>query len=214
MDREFTPEDIIRQQHLNLEDNEKLSPLGWGKYKDVLYSFLGIFVLGVYIFAKEKGEEKKYSIWKDGTIVIPKQPRAQRLYSRKHILGHFDSFSDLTNADEIKEFARVYTLPGNVYPIWPGGNKLKGQKNYDIPDLFFSVPDYAKMEKIFLVHFLNLKSSEEAAMTRFLDSPRRIKSIREIFDFSVKDYLEFVGEIIKEINDRTQEIEEIIKTNR
>lgn len=158
----LTPERIISLKFGKIENNKKISNLGWGDYKDVLYSFLGIYTLGVYIFAKDK--KSRYSIGDDKIIRIAGTKRW--LYSRKYIKGHLNEFSELTNTKEIMDFAEVYNSEGNVIPIWPGGNEFKGKAGcYDIPDIFFS--KYGNMEEIYIQHILH-KNIEDVALTSVL----------------------------------------------
>lgn len=208
MSQILSPKQIIDLEYEKLEDNKMISNLGWGDYKDVLYSFLGIFTLGIYIFEMENGNENKYSIGEDKVIRI--KGTRQHLYSRPYISAHFDEFSDLANTKEISDFAKVYTSIGNIIPIWPGGNEFKGKAHYyDIPDIFFFEPLHADMEKIYVQHILK-KSIEDVALARFMTDSPYVKDIYDVFKYSIKKYKEFVGHIINEIEIRTKEIEEKI----
>lgn len=203
----LTPESIISLKFGKIENNKKISNLGWGDYKDVLYSFLGIYTLGVYIFAKDK--KSRYSIGEDKIIRIAGTKRW--LYSRKYIKEHLNEFSELTNTKEIMDFAEVYNSEGNIIPIWPGGNEFKGKAGcYDIPDIFFS--KYGNMEEIYIQHILH-KNIEDVALTRFITKSPYVDAIEDIFDYDVNKYKEFVGHIVNEIKTRTKEIENLYKQN-
>lgn len=205
---DLTPEDIIFLKYDKLEDIHKntTADLGWGRYTDVLYSFLGIFTLGIYIYENEKS---KYTIGNDNVIRIA--GTRQCLYSRKYISTHFGKYSELAKTDELKKFANVYSTVGNIIPIWPGGNEFKGKmKCYDIPDIFFD--QCGEMEKVYIEHVLK-KKIEDAALTRFI--PKTPKSpdikIEDIFYYDIEKYKKFVRHIVKEIEMRTIEIEKLLK---
>ena len=83
----LTPKEIIRLEYESIEKSYKneIETLGWGEYTDVLYSFLGVFTLGIYIFEKDKS---KYSIGEDNIIRIKgtKQWLGSRNYVKNSIL--------------------------------------------------------------------------------------------------------------------------------
>ena len=207
MSQILSPKQIINLKHQKLEKNEIISNLGWGDYKDVLYSFLGIFTLGIYIFEKENVNKCKYSIGEDYIIRI--DGTRQWLYSRRYISKHFDEFSDLANTKEISDFAKVYTSIGNIIPIWPGGNEFKGKAHcYDIPDIFFSEPIHAETEKMYVLHVLKI-SIEDVALARFMTGSPYVKDIKDVFEYNIEEYKKFVRHIINEIEVRTREIERV-----
>lgn len=201
----LTPKKIISCEYDNLEDNKKITNLGWGEYKDVLYSFLGIFTLGVYVFEKNKNSQCKYSIGKDNIIRIA--GTRIWLYSRNYIKDHFNEFSNLAATKEIQDFAKVYNSEGNIIPIWPGGNEFKGKARcYDIPDIFFF--KYGNMEKMYVQHILH-KKIEDVALSRFMTSSPYVKTIDDIFKYNIEEYLKFVRHIVNEIEMREKEIESL-----
>lgn len=208
--RSLEPKEIIFLEYEPLEktNRSKTEVLGWGKYTDVLYSFLGIFALGIYIFEKDKSG--KYLIGKDYIIRIV--GTRKWLYSRKYIQEHFSEFSELANAKEINDFAKVYDSIENIVPIWPGGNEFKGKLFcYDISDIFFY--NHIEMEKLYIKHFLN-KELKDVALTRFdTKSAPYVSKIETVLNYSTQDYLKFVQHIVNEIEQRTKEINGLINAN-
>lgn len=205
MSQILTLKQLINLKYEKIEDDKRISKLGWGEHKDVLYSFIGIFTLGIYIFEKENGDKNRYSIGRDNIIRIA--GKHQRLYSRKYIIAHLDDFSNLVNTNEIRDFVRVYTTVGNIIPIWPGGNEFKGKAGcYDIPDIFFY--QYRDMEKVYVQHILN-KSIEDVALTRFMSGSPYVSDIQNVFEYDMEEYKKFVVHIINEIETRTKEIEKL-----
>lgn len=205
MSQILTLKQLINLKYEKIEDDKMISKLGWGDYKDVLYSFLGIFTLGIYIFEKENGNKNRYSIGRDNIIRIA--GKRQRLYSRKYIIAHLDDFSDLVNTKEIRDFVRVYTTVGNIIPIWPGGNEFKGKAGcYDIPDIFFC--QYRNMEEVYVQHILH-KSIEDVALTRFMSGSPYVSDIQNVFEYDMEEYKKFVVHIVNEIETRTKELEKL-----
>lgn len=201
--RSLEPKEIIFLEYESLEksNRSRTEALGWGKYTDVLYSFLGIFTLGVYIFEKDK--ESKYSIGKDNIIRIANTKKW--LYSREYIQKNFSDFSKLSNIIELKDFANVYNSIGNIVPIWPGGNEFKGKSHcYDIPEIFFY--NHGEMEKVYIQYFLK-KKVKDVALTRFItNSPLYVNSVETVLKYNIEEYTKFVQHIVEEINMRTDEI--------
>lgn len=198
----------LKYESIEKLNRSKIDMLGWGKYTDVLYSFLGIFALGVYIFEKDK--EIKYSIGKDNIIRIAGTKK--RLYSRKYIKDNFSNFLELVNVKEVNDFAKVYNSIGNIVSIWPGGNEFKGKSRcYDIPEIFFY--NHGEMEKVYIQSLLK-KKVKDVALTRFITkSQLYVNNIETVFKYNKKKYTEFIQHIVKEINMRTDEINKLINTN-
>ena len=209
MSQPMYPEKIIFKKYETLEKKykEKTKALGWGNFTDVLYSFLGIFALGVYIL-DSNNENKKYSVGNDQVIRII-GTKGQRLYTNKYIQEHFSEFSELAGEEEIVKFAKVYDSIGNIIPIWPGGNEFKGKSPcYDIPDIFFQ--EFMPMEKLYVEQILklNLKS---VALTRFdIGSTPYVCTVKDILNYEKNDYLKFVQHVVDEIELRTKEIDELM----
>lgn len=200
----LTPKEIIRLEYESIEKSYKneIETLGWGEYTDVLYSFLGVFTLGIYIFEKDKS---KYSIGEDNIIRI--KGTKQWLGSRNYVKKFYPDFMKISS--ELQGFANVYTSIGNVVPIWPGGNEFKGKDRcYDIPDIFFY--KYSQMEEMYVRHILN-KELTDVALTRLVTDSPYIDCIEKVLNYTEKDYRHFVQHIVDEINKRNEEIKEILK---
>ena len=126
----------------SVEDSfrDETDKLGW-EYTDVLYSFLGIYTIGIYAFDKEKNGKRLFERkGKDGSIIFVRNS-SQRLYSNKYIIekGNFNNFLELNQLKELKVFLKAYYSIGNIIPIWPGGNENRGKFGcYDLPEFYFS----------------------------------------------------------------------------
>ncbi len=106
----------------NIEDlfRNRTDKLGW-QYTDVLYSFLGIYVLGLYAFDKDSRNEKsrKFRRKEDGSIIFVGDT-TQRLYSNEYIIKqkHYKDNIDLNQLEELKEFLDKYSSIGNLISIY------------------------------------------------------------------------------------------------
>ena len=96
-------------QPIEKKFEKETKKLGW-EYTDVLYSFLGIYVIGLYAFDKEKSMGKQlYRRIEDGFVIFVGDTN-QRLYSNNYILKRIkeskqpDNFSKLNQLKELKDF--------------------------------------------------------------------------------------------------------------
>lgn len=106
--------------------------LQW-EYPDVLYSFLGIYTLGVWSYYKD---DQKQGISLSGIII--KNKEGHNLYNRKSLSENYGKYGDLNKSEELKTFVEHYSSIGNICPTWPGGNEHRGKSHcYDIPDVYF-----------------------------------------------------------------------------
>ena len=56
-----------------------------------------------------------------------------------HKCSNDEAFIRLNESPELVNFIKLYFSIGNVIPIWPGGNEVRGKMGiYDIPELFFN----------------------------------------------------------------------------
>ena len=164
------------------EDTKKL---GWDK-TDTLYSFLGIYVIGLYIFYPDMFICKNIEI-KAGD---------RRAYSNNYVNENYRQFYELNDLPELKNFISNYKKIGNVIPIWPGGNEHKGKSYcYDIPDIYFArYKEWAKA----LVQIYRCTYIENIIRTE--------KKVDDFLKMGKGDYKIFLIDIVKIINDRDEKI--------
>ena len=181
---------------------------GGEEMTDVLFSFLGIYAIGVWVYNKNivglfkrEANKIKVSVEKNGIY-------DQILCSKKFLLQLQDEQIAGINVydlnEDIKEFAEVYFNVGNLIPMWPGGNKLKGNQNkgfMDIPELFFSryfdwYEDLAKKENVYLKNmseYLIANKDHFGSLENFLDA----------LD-SVDEYRKYIKHVVSVIKERTK----------
>lgn len=114
----------------------------WEK-TDVLYSFIGIYQIGLYTFYPDEYIRTDYTIkTKENNYFGLKY-----LIEKENSVERFKKYEELNKVIENSQFIQYIDSPGNVIPIWPGGNIDKGKNSYcfDIPDIYFK-----KYEKWFL----------------------------------------------------------------
>lgn len=102
---------------------------GW-RNTDVLYSFLGIYVLGLLAYYPDEYylSNTKYTVKNDNTNYV---------YKTDYIKNSYLKYSELNEDPFLKMFIGKYFTIGNVIPIWPGGNSDRGTTSiYDIPEIY------------------------------------------------------------------------------
>lgn len=208
------------------EENPRYTEICSGSSQaDVLYSFLGIYALGVWVYNKKKNQDINdfQSEIRNKLSERMKKGINQHFYSTLFQLaiqdiGENDEiFNDaaegrvsaiksleinvdtLNENTELQTFISNYFSVGNVIPIWPGGNELKGKSGvFDIPELFFAkyrewynvlldlTGNFAYLDKFNQDFNCNFEKYE--SLDKFLNS---ISSIEEY-----TKYLKHVNEII------------------
>ena len=175
---------------------------------DVLYSFLGIYALGVYAY----NDKSKFNVTQHEIRIGDGK---QKLYSKEFLSSIQSSKEyDVSKLNEVIEpFLNKYSKIGNVFPIWPGGNKAKGLANigcFDVPELFFA-KYYEWFKTLLKVYRSNIcfegyidkgkpKLKKYSSLEHFLksvDSPEKyekfIESICKIIDNRTNDLMKYVA---------------------
>lgn len=176
---------------------------------DVLYSFLGVYTIGVWVFNKDleeifKIEKNKIKTSNDEIGKGHKQILCSKIF----LLRLQNERVNGIQVDELNRclsvFAEKYFSIGNLIPIWPGGNTLKGNQNngfMDIPELFFNK----------YLYWYGRLSEQPQAWLEEMD--KRVKQTRfeslESFLVSVdtpEKYATYIEEVVQIIVDRTSKI--------
>lgn len=139
--------------HPNVTDNARftveaynkdtIKKLNWDRV-DVLYSFLGMYAIGLTAYYPDE-----FEFIKDGISI--KDSKNKNIYSLKQIESIMASKQKLYKEKKLKkedvldfnpqliQFIEKYFSIGNVIPVWPGANMDRGRAcMYDIPELYFS----------------------------------------------------------------------------
>lgn len=174
-------------------------------HPDVLYSFLGIYALGVYAYNdKNLFNVTECLIIQNGTNI--------RIYNLDYLLRiQSDNQYKLKELNEdIKPFIERYSKVGNVFPMWPGGNKARGNANngcFDIPERYFAIEYnwFLALRRIYkdTIHFDGYINRGTPKLARY----KSLNSFLKTIDTPEK-YKEFIDSICKTIDNRSEELEE------
>ena len=172
--------------------SEYTTNLGWEE-TDVLYSFLGVYVLGLIAFYPDQFRIAKYRITQNES--------GNYAYSKLFLSTHYGEYSELNDLPELKEFLSMYFDIGNVIPIWKGGNSDKGMHGncFDNPDIYFksNINQFKELVRKFPTAYM-----EDLIISPYEDTPSLLKQM-----YSSKDeYLTFLRHIIGVISKRTEQL--------
>ena len=157
---------------------DKIIKLNW-ECPDVLFSFRGVYAIGVFIYYRQLfGDNVKTDI----KVKDEKGATRQRLYSDKFLSENYPQFSDVNDLPEIKGFLEHYYDIGNIIPTWPGANINRGMAHcYDIPNIYYKhhakftelIYDkiYNNVLQVLCMHFhsrKNPKMCQKIIMWRFI----------------------------------------------
>ena len=182
---------------------KKTSDLNW-KYVDVLFSFKGIYTLGIKAFYPNK-----VSTVPNGTVLYPieneVENRRQRLYSGAYLLNHFEEYQELNTLKELHEFIQVYETLGNLIPVWPGANSHRGVFGvYDLADLYFYDSKIEEFGRSFYNNFFTETSVYN--FTRFCQQGSGIPyDIQDYLSMDREEYRRFLNHIVQVIQDRNNQ---------
>ena len=174
------------------------------QYVDVLFSFKGIYSLGIKAFYPNM-----VGTVQNGTILYPiinkKLNSKQRLYSGTYLLEHFEEFKELNNLDELHDFIDIYESLGNLIPVWPGANSHRGVFGvYDLADLFFYD---SKIEELGRLYYKNFHSENSVySISRFCfeksNTPYKLQDFLSMNREEYKRFLKHIVEVIKNRNSK------------
>lgn len=101
--------EIKKNETVESKNKKTIEKLGWSN-TDVLYSFLGIYVLGLLAYYPNDFylSKKKYTVQKYNV---------KRVYSLRYITNNYVQFGELNNNENLIEFVELYFSEGNIIPI-------------------------------------------------------------------------------------------------
>ena len=195
-------------------NSEKIRKLGWDN-SDVLYSFLGVYVIGVLAYYPNSFRKTNYQI---------KNNENEIMYSLDRLSKQFSEFTELNDNKQLIKFIKVYFSIGNTIPIWPGGNENRGKSYmFDIPDIYFNKNQiWAKIlmeiyRNSFLEKVMDSKIMFDGdrqyinnpSFFNFDSTPQFLESIvNDKYSLNVRKYLysKWVERIVGIIQDREQKL--------
>lgn len=201
--------EIIRTQlsrSKSVEDllKKETEKLNW-QYVDVLFSFKGIYSLGIKAFYPNM-----VGTVQNGTILYPiinkKLNSKQRLNSGTYLLEHFEEFKELNNLDELHDFIDIYESLGNLIPVWPGANSHRGVFGvYDLADLYFYD---SKIEELGRLYYKNFHSENSVfSISRFcFEKSNTSYKLQDFLSMNREEYKRFLKHIVEVIKNRNSKL--------
>ena len=201
--------EIIRTQlsrSKSVEDllKKETEKLNW-QYVDVLFSFKGIYSLGIKAFYPHM-----VGTVQNGTILYPiinkKLNSKQRLYSGTYLLEHFEEFKELNNLKELRDFIHIYESLGNLIPVWPGANSHRGVFGvYDLADLYFYD---SKIEELGRLYYKNFHSENSVfSISRFcFEKSNTSYKLQDFLSMNREEYKRFLKHIVEVIKNRNSKL--------
>lgn len=188
-EEEPTVEDIYR----SLTDS-----LGW-ECTDVLYSFPGIYTIGLLAFYS-----MEFYLTDGGRAIKPYSNQKQLAYSHTFLSENYSKYGDLNELKELKEFLKRYKKLGNVCPIWPGGNTDRGCNGvYDLPEFYFKrYPQYPRWTSFLIGEYRGAHMEPAIDLT----NKKTIKDFLDKMEGNEGEYIKFLSRICGVIDEREKAI--------
>ena len=189
-----------KRQSVEKYNEDKINKLKW-ECPDVLFSFRGVYAIGVFIHYRHLFVENVRTdiIVKDETGVT-----RQHLYSDKFLSENYPQFSDVNNLPEIKEFLEHYYDIGNIIPTWPGANVNRGMAHcYDIPNIYYK--RHAKFTEL-----IYDKIYSNAFIDEIIENDE-YDTVEKLLKLDPNQYVKFLKYIVKIIKKRNRQLQNILQ---
>lgn len=189
-----------KRQSVEKYNEDKINKLKW-ECPDVLFSFRGVYAIGVFIHYRQLFVENVRTdiIVKDETGVT-----RQHLYSDKFLSENYPQFSDVNNLPEIKEFLEHYYDIGNIIPTWPGANVNRGMAHcYDIPNIYYK--RHAKFTEL-----IYDKIYSNAFIDEIIENDE-YDTVEKLLKLDPNQYVDFLKYIVKIIKKRNRQLQNILQ---
>lgn len=181
-------------------NEDKIIKLNW-ECPDVLFSFRGIYAIGVFVHYRQLFVD---NVKTDIMVKDEKKATRQRLYSDKFLSENYPKFSDVNDLPEMKNFLEHYYDIGNIIPTWPGANVNRGMAHcYDIPNVYFK--RYTKFTELI---YGNVYTS--AFIEEILDNDK-YDTVEKLLKLKPEQYVEFLKYIVSIIKNRNEQLQAILQ---
>ena len=190
---------FMKNETVEKYNGSKIRKLKW-KYPDVLFSFRGIYAIGIFIYYREKfADNTKIDI-----IVKEKESVSrQRLYSDKYLRENYQEFDCVNSLPEMKKFLKHYYDIGNVIEAWPGANVNIGMSHcYDIPNVYYK--RHFEFTKIIYGEIYSNVFIEQILENNKYDT------VEKLLKMQPKQYREFLDYIVKVISSRSKQLNNLL----
>ena len=161
---------------------DKIIKLNW-ECPDVLFSFRGVYAIGVFIYYRQLfGDNVKTDI----KVKDEKGATRQRLYSDKFLSENYPQFSDVND------------------PTWPGANINRGMAHcYDIPNVYYK--RHAKFTKLVYGSIYRSVFIEEILENDKYDTVEKLLKLKP------EQYVKFLEYIVDVIINRNKQLQDILQ---
>lgn len=174
-------------------NDRKIEELGW-EHPDVLFSFKGIYAIGIFLYYREKFDN---NVKIDIKIKDEKNSGKQLLYSDRYLRKHYGDFEDVNKLEEMKKFLKHYYEIGNVIPTWPGANVNRGMSHcYDIPNIYYN--RYSQFTEIIYGQIY-----KNANVRCFLQN-EKYDTVEKILNLTKNEYKNFLKYVVSVITERNK----------
>lgn len=181
-------------------NKEKIKKLKW-ECPDVLFSFKGIYSIGVFIYYRKEFVD---NVNIDIIVKNESGKSKQRLYSDNFLRENYTNYNKVNELKGVKEFLEHYYDIGNVIPTWPGANVNRGMAHcYDIPDIYYN--RYKKFAEFVYKNIYKNVFIEDI----FINS--KYDSVDKILKMTQQEYDVFLKYVVKIIKKRNILLNEILK---
>lgn len=197
-------EDFFTKERNTVEEynQHNIDELKWD-YPDVLYSFRGIYAIGIFIFYRDLFVD---NIKTDIILKDKNDGKRQLLYSNTYLSGHYTEFTKVNELPEQKRFLSHYYDIGNVIPTWPGANVNRGTAHcYDIPNVYYK--RHMKISELFFGNVYNAFIDKVLAENKY-------GTVADLLKMDETEYVTFLNYIIRIIQERTDKIQNFLKEER
>lgn len=165
--------------------------LGW-LYSDVLYSFLGIYTLGIYVYYPHEFQ-------RNGTLLtFINEELGKPSYLK--LKDRYKNYKALNELEELNSFLAVYESIGNLIPMWPGGNVHKGKdcNYYDLTEIYFN--NFKDWRDYLVLEYPN------ACLEEIVDRSETYNMKEFIDNLDKEFYKKYLNEITQVIKNREVEL--------
>lgn len=189
-----------KQESVEKCNEDKIKKLKW-ECPDVLFSFRGIYAIGVFVYYRERFVD---DVKTDIMVKVENGGIRQCLYSDKYLRKNYKEFGAVNGLPGIKKFLEHYYDIGNIIPTWPGANVNRGMAHcYDIPNVYYK--RHAKF-----AGFVYGNIYRNAFIEEILENDK-YDTVEKLLKLQPDQYVEFLEYIVGVIINRNKQLQDILK---
>lgn len=221
----YDPNNIFTVESIN---KDKIKNLEWGAKADVLFSFLGVYVIGMYVYYPMEYRRTNYQIHICDSNEYNLEGSIYNFNKIKRINEDREKCKELNENESLKKFIKKYFSIGNVIPIWPGGNTDRGKAGvFDILNIYCNKDDNAYWMKTLVERYNNtflefvFNEEEEFEINKnivklsYCSTPEFLDSFENLNEKNrISLYNLWLKKIVNVIEDREKKLMDWIEQNK